>query len=139
MHHRYCPVCGSRTEKESCCWFLGDEEEDDPRPYTLVPAKPWGEWSEEHRFLIALMMEQFGGAAEEWELLCRLPWPEWRFTRSVCEPWGERLVSATDHPCIRETHGFRTRYYLCDLARDAYTALRLQESEGYPPRLLWAW
>ena len=81
---------------------------------------------------------QYWQKKEEWELLCRLPWPEWRFARCVCEPWGEWLVSATDHPCVRDPHGFRTRYYLCDLARDAYTALRREGIDGGPPRLLGA-
>jgi len=137
MHPCYCPVCGDRAEEKTCCWYVDDD--DDPHPHLLIPPKPWVEWSADHRFLITLMMERFGGAAEEWELLCRLPWPEWRFESCVCEPWGRWIVSVSDHPCIRDKKEHRTRYFLCELARDAYTAHQREVLEGCQPQGLGTW
>ncbi len=123
MEERYCPHCGSRPEGPTCCWFL-DGEDEEPQPHPLVPGKPWAEWSAAHRFLAALLMERFGGAAEEWELLCRLPWPRRRLADGAAEPWGYWPEPALLFPCLREKDTRGTRYYVTDMVRDAYAGHR---------------
>jgi hypothetical protein len=47
--------------------------------------------------VIALLRERFGGAAEEGELLCRLPWRLRRLERCFGAPGNRQSVSVAEH------------------------------------------
>jgi hypothetical protein len=135
VNHDYCSNCGSQTEKLTCCWYQ-EGEADHLHPHPLIPGPSWEAWTADHRFLIALMMERFGGAAEERELLARLPWPVWRLVSCTYDPWGTWELSPLDHPCIRERHGALVRYFLTDMARHAYERYQREEqaaAAGFRP------
>src|SRR6266508_14860 len=100
MEERFCANCGSRPESGSCCWYV-DGETEALKPHPSIGAKAWEAWNADQRFLIALLMEQFGGAAEEWELLRRLPWTCSRLSNCTCDPWGAWAVPAGQYPCMR--------------------------------------
>jgi hypothetical protein len=127
IEERYCAHCGSRPEGSTCCWYV-DGEETEPQPHRLVPGKAWAEWSGRQRSLILLLMERFGGAAEEWELLCRLPWPQRWLLDCAGEAWSHWPEPGLMFPCLREKEARGIRYYLTDMARDAYTAHRRAEA-----------
>lgn len=120
MDEQYCAHCGSRPAGPTCCWYVDEKEE--PHPHPLVAGRSWTAWTERQRFLITLLMERFGGAAEEWELLCRLPWPERWLLDCAAEPWAGWREPALRFPCLKEKDARGTRYFLTDMARDAYQA-----------------
>ena len=88
------------------------------------PALGWEEWSEEQQFLITLLMAGFGGAAEEWQLLCRLPWPQYRLEAHVVDFDDREDESAVHLACFREPddRDRGRRYFLTDGARASYEA-----------------
>jgi hypothetical protein len=129
MRDRYCASCGRTLLGRDCCWVVEDGQE--PRPGRLIPPKRWEEWDSEARFLVTVLMGRFGGAAEEWELLCRLPWDRWRLASQVFDADNHEPEAAELLPCARETdeRGRGTRYFVTDLARASYEAHRL-ETDG---------
>ena len=122
MSGRFCSSCGRRPDRETCCWSV--ESGECARPCPLVPARRWEEWSEEQQFLITLLMAGFGGAAEEWQLLCRLPWPQYRLEGHVVDFDDREDESAVHLACFREPddRDRGRRYFLTDLARASYEA-----------------
>jgi hypothetical protein len=124
MRDRYCAGCGRKPVGRDCCWFVEERPGAEAEPGQLVPAKPWEQWNADHRFLTTLLVERFGGAAEEWELLCRLPWASSRLANCVFDAASHGPEAALHYPCLRETdlHGRGVRYLASDLARDSYEA-----------------
>jgi hypothetical protein len=122
----FCAACGTKPPGRDCCWFVDETPGAEPGPGELVPAKPWREWSAEARFLVGLLMERFNGAAEEWELLCRLPWTRGRLSNYVFDAERHGPETALHYPCMREADalGRGTRYLVTDLAREAYDTHR---------------
>ena len=120
MNDQYCSSCGRQPVRETCCWGLGLH--DRAEPCALVPALPWDHWNAEEQFLITLLMTEFGGAAEEWELLCRLPWPRYRLDNCVIDFETRPDGAALEAPCFREPddRDRGRRYFVSDLARQAY-------------------
>lgn len=119
MKDRFCPSCGRQPAEDLCCWSI---RVDRPQPCPLVSPPPWEQWDDDAQFLIRLLMEEFGGAAEEWELLRRLPWPRYRLDQQVID-FDERLDdTALAFPCLRETddRDRGRRYFLTDLARASF-------------------
>jgi hypothetical protein len=70
--------------------------------------------------------EVTNSAAEEWELLCRLPWTRGRLGNYVFDAERHGPETALHYPCMREADalGRGTRYLVTDLAREAYVTHR---------------
>jgi hypothetical protein len=125
---RFCANCGRQPLRETCCWVLGPEG-GHARPCPLLPPLRWEQWNPDEQFLIQVLMREFNGAAEEWELLRRLPWSRWRLEEHVMEFEERPDDAARAFPCFREVddRDRGRRYYLSDLARHSYeTHLREQ-------------
>jgi hypothetical protein len=113
---------------------------DRAQPCPLLPARRWEEWNGEQQFLILFLMEEFGGAAEEWELLRRLPWTRYRLEEYVIDFEERPERAGIEFPCFREPddRDRGRRYFLTDLARASYAAhLRDEEAreahrKGFP-------
>jgi hypothetical protein len=123
---RFCAACRTKPPGRDCCWFVEDTAGAEPEPGELVPVKPWREWSAEARFLVTTLLELFHGAAEEWELLCRLPWTRGRLSNYVFDAERHGPEAALHYPVMREKDalGRGTRYMVTDLARASYEAHR---------------
>jgi hypothetical protein len=138
---RFCAACGTKPPGQDCCWFAEETAGAEPEPGALVPLKPWSEWSPEARFLVTVLMELFHGAAEEWELLCRLPWTLGRMSNYTFDAERHGPEAALFYPVMREKDalGRGTRYLVTDLARAGYEAHRREflgrPGARGPPRL----
>jgi hypothetical protein len=139
MKDHFCSNCGRQPARETCCWSQGPDGSH-AAPCRLIPPPRWEEWDEDERFLIELMMEAFGGAAEEWELLRRLPWPRWRLEEQVIDFEDRTDGAAASYPCFREPDEKDRghRYFLSDLARASFTVHQREEeaaaafARGFP-------